>query len=276
MTRAGVGSCRSTLNVAVLQATSPVDHDVDNLTYLSSQVAAARDLGAQLLVTPELFIASYNPPAVRDRDGAEHREQIAAMADEYGIGIVASTVEHAGTDRHISASLFGVDGTEITRYRKVHLFGEAERAAFTPGTTAPEIVEFFGVRVALGICFDVEFPEFVRAAAVAGAELLCIPTAVPLRAAEGYGANPFDARLVPAMVVPTRALESQLFIAYANHAGPQFAGLSTVADPYGRRLATADGDNFALIVAEVSMATLDQARRDTDYLANASITGRLG
>ncbi|WP_308159904.1 nitrilase-related carbon-nitrogen hydrolase [Arthrobacter sp. ISL-5] len=117
-----------------------------------------------------------------------------------------------------------------------------------------------------------EFPEFARAAALAGAELLCIPTAVPLRAAVPSGVagqsdtHPLDTRLIPAMVVPTRALESQLFIAYANHAGPHFAGLSTVADPYGRRLAAA-GDDAALIFADVAVSTLPQARLDTDYLS---------
>ena len=133
-------------------------------------------------------------------------------------------------------------------------------------------MRFNGFNVALGICFDIEFPEFARAAALAGAELLCIPTAVPLRtggpaeAAGQGGAHLFDTRLIPAMVVPTRALESQLFIAYANHAGPHFAGLSTVADPYGRRLAAA-GDDAALIVADVARSTLIQARLDTDYLS---------
>ena len=73
------------------------------------------------------------------------------------------------------------------------------------------------------------------------------------------------------MVVPTRALENQLFIAYANHAGPCFAGLSTVADPYGRCLAAA-GDAAELIVADVDIAVLRRARQDTDYLSHLTIS----
>ena len=257
------------IRVAVLQGTGLVNSPQQNLNGLSSRAQEARAQGADLLVTPELYVSGYAPSLVHTTDGEAQRRQLADIAASAGLAIVGSTVEHDGDRHYISASFFDRDGTELTRYRKQHLFGAAEKGAFDAGEAAPAVVRFNGVNVALGICFDIEFPEFVRAAAVAGAELLCVPTAVPLR--EGgrpasAATHPFDTRLIPAMVVPTRALESQLFIAYANHAGPHFAGLSTVADPYGRRLAAA-GDDAALIVADIALSTLRQARRDTDYLS---------
>ncbi|ALV43864.1 carbon-nitrogen hydrolase [Pseudarthrobacter sulfonivorans] len=254
------------MRVAVLQATGLVNSAAENLRRLSSQAREARRRGADLLVTPELFVSGYAPTLVHTKDGTVHREQLAAIAREYAIGLVASTVEHEGGRHYISASFFNAEGTELTRYRKQNLFGSSEKSVFTPGADAPAIVEFHGANVALGICFDVEFPEFVRAAALAGAELLCVPTAVPLRESDSTGAQPFDTRLIPSMVVPTRALESQVYIAYANHAGPHFAGLSTIADPYGRHLSAAAADG-ELIVANINLNTLSQARRDTDYLS---------
>lgn len=254
------------LRVAVLQATGLVNSVTENLRRIAARAHEAKQRGAKLLVTPELFTSGYAPSLVHGADGAAQREHLAAIAVEHGIALVASTVEHEDGRHYISASLFGPDGVELTRYRKQNLFGADENSVFTPGTEAPAVVDFNGVRIALGICFDVEFPEFVRSAALAGAELLCVPTAVPLRAADDAGEQLFDTRLIPSMVVPTRALESQLFIAYANHAGPDFAGLSTIADPYGRRLATASGEG-ELILADVDLAVLAQARRDTDYLA---------
>lgn len=254
------------LRVAVLQATGLVSSITENLRRIASRAQEARRRDAQLLVTPELFASGYAPTLVHGTDGAAHREQLAAIAVEHGIALVASTVEHEEDRHYITASLFGPDGTELTRYRKQNLFGGDENSVFSPGTEPPAVVDFNGVKLALGICFDVEFPEFVRSTALAGAELLCVPTAVPLRAPDVSREQPFDTRLIPSMVVPTRALESQLFIAYANHAGPNFAGLSTIADPYGRRLATAPGED-ELIFADVNLAVLAQARRDTDYLA---------
>ncbi|MHC6220909.1 nitrilase-related carbon-nitrogen hydrolase [Arthrobacter sp. MMS24-S77] len=254
------------LRVAVLQATGLVNSVAENLRRIAVGAHGAKQRGAKLLVTPELFTSGYAPTLVHGTDGAAQREQLAAIAVEHGIAVVASTVEHDDGGHYISASLFDPDGRELTRYRKQNLFGTDENSVFTPGSEAPAVVDFNGVKIALGICFDVEFPEFVRSTALAGAELLCVPTAVPLRAADDSGEQPFDTRLIPAMVVPTRALESQLYIAYANHAGPNFAGLSTIADPYGRRLAAASGEG-ELILADVDLAILAQARRDTDYLA---------
>jgi predicted amidohydrolase len=254
------------IRVAVLQGTGLVNSPQENLNRIASRAQEARAQGADLLVTPELFVSGYAPSLVHTTDGVAQRRQLADIAVASGLAIVGSTVEHDRDRRYISASFFDRDGAELTRYRKQHLFGAAEKGAFDAGEAAPAVVPFNGVNVALGICFDIEFPEFVRAAAVAGTELLCVPTAVPLRAGGQSDAHLFDTRLIPAMVVPTRALESQLFIAYANHAGPHFAGLSTVADPYGRRLAAA-GDDEELIVADIAVATVRQARLDTDYLA---------
>jgi predicted amidohydrolase len=261
------------LRVAVLQSTGLVNSPQENLRRIAARAREARRLGADILVTPELFISGYAPSLVHGKDGAAQRVQLADIASSTGLALVASTVEHAGGNHYISASFFGPDGSELTRYRKQHLFGPAERQAFEPGQEQPAVVPFSGINVALGICFDIEFPEFARAAAVAGAELLCIPTAVPLRSGnpgDGGDDHPFDTRLIPSMVVPTRALENQMFIAYANHSGSHFAGLSTVADPYGRRLAAA-ADEDQLILADVDPAVLRRARRDTDYLSHLTI-----
>ena len=198
------------LRVAVLQSTGLVNSPQENLRRIAARAGEARQLGADILVTPELFVSGYAPSLVHGQDGAAQRVQLADIAASAGLALVASTVEHAGGNHYISASFFGPDGSELTRYRKQHLFGPAERQAFEPGQEQPAVVPFGGINVALGICFDIEFPEFARAAAVAGAELLCIPTAVPLRSGDpgdGGDDHPFDTRLIPSMVVPTRALE---------------------------------------------------------------------
>ncbi|MGW1784636.1 nitrilase-related carbon-nitrogen hydrolase [Streptomyces sp. NPDC002143] len=256
------------LRVGILQATGVVGDPHHNLAALAKAAHTARSRGVQLLVTPELFVSGYDPVAVADDDGHEQRRSLAGIARAAGLALVASTVDRRHGERFVSASLFDGDGLELTRYHKAHLFGPAEHAVFTPGGERPRVVPLHGVRVALGLCFDVEFPEFTRAVARSGAELLCVPTAVPLRPSADGRPAPFDTRLVPAMVVPTRALESQLFIAYANHAGPGFAGLSCLSDPYGRRVAAGESDE-ELVVADMERRTLLDARRDTDYLSSS-------
>ena len=78
------------------------------------------------------------------------------------------------------------------------------------------------------ICYDVEFPENVRAHALAGTDLLLVPTALM---------RPFE--FVAESVVPVRAFENQLYVAYVNRVGPEgefdFVGLVCLAGARRRR-----------------------------------------
>ena len=99
-----------------------------------------------------------------------------------------------------------------------------------------------GWRVAILVCFDIEFAEPARVCALAGAELLIMPTALT----EG----PVDT-LTPMCVVPTRAMENGLFVVYSNLSGDaecdelgglmRFCGRSAIIGPDGTDLARAQG-----------------------------------
>ncbi|MGY2747310.1 nitrilase-related carbon-nitrogen hydrolase [Arthrobacter sp. UYCu723] len=254
------------MRIALLQAMGVVGAGQENRETLEGAARSTASGGAELLLTPELFLSGYDPLRVHQDDGDRHRDWIAGIAAAAGIRIAASTVEHGSDGSYICASIFDRTGQELTRYRKQHLFGAAETAVFRPGRWQPELVRIGEFTAALGICFDVEFPEFAREQALRGADLLLIPTAVPLRAGVGGVPHPLDTTLVSTLLVPARALESQLFIAYANHAGPRFSGTSTVADPYGRRIATAGDAGTEVLFADLDHALVRQARTDIGYL----------
>lgn len=255
------------LSIAVMQATAPVNDISGNLERVEEFVVRAGGRGAELIVTPELFASGYAPERVRDSDGAAIRAELARLARQHRIAIVGSSVERAGSGLFVCASLFDHRGIELTRYRKAHLFGAEEKRVFTPGDDLPQLVVYRGVTMALGICYDIEFAEFARSAAERGAEMLCIPTAVPATGDIG-GATPgltFNAERLSTLMVPTRALENGLYIAYANHAAPDFTGLSCIASPYGTVLAAA-GRGEELLVAEVDGAEVTRARALNTYL----------
>ncbi|WP_322899858.1 nitrilase-related carbon-nitrogen hydrolase, partial [Actinacidiphila rubida] len=152
------------------------------------------------------------------------------------------------------------DGAELVVYRKAHLFGDYERTAFTPGDRPLAQATVDGVRVGLLICYDVEFPEAVRAHALAGTELLLVPTALM---------RPYE--FVPQVLVPARAYENGMHVAYANRCGPEgefdFAGLSCLAGPDGTVRARA-GAGPELLVASVDPEAVRAARAETPYLAD--------
>lgn len=266
--------------ISVLQAQGAVGAVDDNLKVLRSFAERAAGEGTDILVTPELFATGYAPAKVAGEDGSAVRERIAQIAADLGVAIVASTVEHtversagfaanATTERRfISASLFASDGNELTRYRKSNLFGGEEQEVFDLGDAPAEVVEVAGLRVALAICYDIEFPEIARRAAVAGAEALLIPTAVPSTGdvAGDQPGHTYNAEVISTHMVPVRALENGLYIAYANHSGPGFTGLSTIASPYGNTLAISGRDDTELLSAEFFSSEVAKSREVNTYL----------
>lgn len=255
------------VQIAAWQATGVVGDLQGNLQRLARAASKSSDEGVDILVTPELFSTGYAPAMVFDSNGESIRDRLADIARTSGLALVASTVDRDGDQRFISASFFDAEGTERTRYRKSYLFGEEERSVFHPGSSAPEILAYAGLRIALGICYDVEFPEFVRGAARSGAEALLIPTAVPTTGdVGGLPTNrTYNADRISTLMVPCRAMESGMYIAYANHAGPDFTGLSCIAGPHGNVLAEADRRESTLF-AQVDAMEVQRARRINTYL----------
>ena len=64
-------------------------------------------------------------------------------------------------------------------YRKAHLW-DSENAVFDRGDDLPLVVDTEHGRIGVMICYDIEFPEWVRAVALSGADLLCAPVNWPL------------------------------------------------------------------------------------------------
>jgi predicted amidohydrolase len=263
------------MRVGIVQAAA-VPGDVDrNLAVLERWVGEAAKQGADVVVTPELFATGYDPATAWTHDAEQIRGHLARVARRAGVGLVASTVDHAGDRSHISASFFDPDDGEIGRVRKRHLYGATERQYFAPGDDYGLPVDWRGLRWGLGICYDVEFPEFARAQARHGAQALLVPTAVPVLddpgplPRDGEATAPEDrysATLTSTLQVPSRALENGLYIAYANHAGEGFTGYSCIATPAGRHAVLMDASTEGVAVAPIKAAMVEHARGLNTYL----------
>ncbi|MDG9422980.1 hypothetical protein OLF92_10885, partial [Streptococcus pneumoniae] len=86
--------------------------------------------------------------------------------------------ERAGEDVHNSVVLIDRQGWVLSNYRKTHLYGPVDEAAFAPGAGFAEPAVVDDVSVGLLICYDIEFPEPARALALAGAQLIVVPTSL--------------------------------------------------------------------------------------------------
>jgi predicted amidohydrolase len=233
------------MRIAVWQARGP-DAGAVRLDEAAARAAAA---GADVVVTPELFVTGYGGPFPGPDPTLLPRLQEIAAA--HRIAVVASE-PHEG---HITAVVVAPDGALAGRYRKTHLWGDDERAAFTPGDGTPLVVEIGGLRCAVIVCYDVEFPEAVRGLALAGVQAVLVPTAL-------------DDEAIARVLVPARAMENRVALAYANQIGPGFCGASVIVGPDGRELARAGSAGEELLVADVTAQDLERARGLGDYLAD--------
>lgn len=249
------------LNLALFQA-RPTFRSVDDaLSDLDVAMSRAADAGAKMLVTPELYFSGYGcTDAVRAAaqvQGSSSLQAAGHLAARHGVGLVLGYPEKSGGALYNSGAVFDRGGNLISNYRKVALPNDFERECFTPGT-GPEAFEFEGVRCSVLICYDIEFPELARRAALLGAELLLVPTA--LRA---------KWRIVSDAIVPSRAYENAMFVGYcdfsAEEPGSRFSGASSICAPDGQHLCLAPAPQN-LFLATIDTAAIHLRKSDFDFL----------
>jgi predicted amidohydrolase len=246
------------VQVAAVQLCLQVGDVRRNRAGALAAIGAAADQGARVIVLPELTPSGYvfaSPAEARSlaepADGATVSQWAAAAADR-GVVIVGG-FDELGADGQLynSAALVDPGGVRAV-YRKVHLW-DAESDFFVPGSApSPVVATEFGA-IAVMICYDVEFPEWVRRPALAGADLLAVPTNWP--------AEPVPPGERPMVVanVQAAAFANRMFIAAACRCGPErgvsWVGGSLIAGPDGYPLAGPAGpDDPALLVAACDLA----------------------
>ncbi|MCJ8520085.1 putative amidohydrolase [Pseudorhizobium tarimense] len=235
-----------------------------NLERIAAAAEKAAAEGAKLLITPELALTGYGasdrfPSLASPAEGAGP-ERLSQIARRHGLTIVAGFAEAVGSTVYNSALLTDGQG-QTTVYRKSHLYGPYERQWFCPEDPQAVIANVDGVKLGMLICYDVEFPENVRRLALAGVDLIVVPTALPVG---------WSGRFIAEHMIRVRAFENQVFVAYVNHCGKDenfaYAGLSRIAAPDGNLLAKAPAEGEALLFAEIIPSAFDKSRSENTYL----------
>lgn len=251
------------MKIAIWQALSTPGDLKNNIDRLNNAAQQAAANGAELLITPEMFITGYNigQSVVPMAHKLAAENLLGPIALEHGIALIVGEPVCSQDGIYNAATFFSADGQVIESYHKTHLFGALDRAMFVPGQLRPRVFEYRGIRFAMLICYDVEFPETVRECAMAGADVIVVPTAQMM---------PFVQ--VNDHVIPARAWENQVYIAYVNQHGSDgeltYVGRSLVVAPDGRCLAKAPPSGEVLLYAEVSSHEVAIGRDKNPYLSD--------
>ena len=180
-------------------------------------------------------------------------ERLMAKARELELVVVFNLYEIDESGRTFDSSpVIDADGTLLGVCRMVHITDyEAfhEKDYYHPGNTGAPVFDTRVGKVGVAICYDRHYPEYMRALALGGADLVVIPQAGALGEwPEGL----FEAE------VRTAAFQNGYFVALCNRVGVEekltFAGESFVSDPDGRIIASGKRLEEDLVVAELDFA----------------------
>jgi predicted amidohydrolase len=276
------------LRVAAVQLNSR-DDKAANIAAAEAGIARAAELGARLVVLPELW--TYLGPAEGNRVNAEPipgpvSELLAALAGRYGLILHGGSLFElpagsADDARPYNTSvLFGPDGALLATYRKLHLFDAVPDESAAPYRESATVaagqaivsIEIDGLKLGLATCYDLRFPELFRALALGGAELFLLPAAFTLETGRDHWEP----------LIRARAIENGCYVIAAGQVGtypPKRTayGRSMIVDPWGTVLAQAP-DEPTVITAEIDLDRVADVRRRIPSLANrrADIYGNPG
>lgn len=228
----------------------PVMGDVDaNADRVESEL---RDGRADVLITPELFLTGYGADLTGCRREVE--ERIARMSDlcrDTDRAVALGAPRFADDGVYNSIAFLSPDGD--VWYDKIHLarFGIYSEDGFLAGDR-PAIGMYHGIGFGLCVCYDVFFPEVLRASSVAGSVVnVCV-------AASAVPSKPFLDRVLPA-----RALENVSYIAYVNNIGTasglEMHGCTRGLDPFGDTVADC-GTSESIAVMTVDTERVAECR----------------
>lgn len=232
--------------------------------WLEKTLSEGRDGLGDLLLLPELFATGYNIGAevkslAEPRDGPLAR-RMAALAKAHRIALHYGYPERDGDVIYNAAQFFDADGKALGHHRKLALPPGWEREYFTPGAGISTF-DYKGLTFATLICYDAEFPETIRRAAQNGAGVVLVPTAL---------GTPW--RWVSDILIPARAYENGVYLAYANSAGSErdldYLGRSFIAAPDGVELARAESAP-SILTAEIDPARIKAAQDLLPYIFEA-------
>ncbi|MDD4599723.1 Deaminated glutathione amidase [bioreactor metagenome] len=249
-----------------------VDNKAENLHKAAEMVRRAAKSGCQIAVLPEMFNCPYQselfPSYAESFPNGETIRLLARLAKEENIVIVGGSIPEKDGERVYNTSfIFAENGELIGRHRKLHLFDVDIKAGtvfkesdtLTAGNDIT-VVTACGVKLGIGICYDIRFIELAREMTDRGAQVLIYP------AAFGLVTGPAHWELL----MKARAIDNQVFVigaAPARTLGAKYQayGHSIAVDPWGRIVAEAD-ETESLLTIVLDLKTIASVREELPIL----------
>ena len=259
------------MHIALIQQHASPDKAENVARGLRLFETAAR-AGAELVGFAELAFEPFYPQNPAGPGSLAQSEPVpgpitdafAAKAREFGVVAVLNLFERDGTRTFDCSPVIDADGTVAGRTRMVHITEYAcfhEQGYYTPGDSGAPVYHTRAGRIGVAICYDRHYPEYMRALALGGADLVVVPQAGSVGEwPEGL----YEAEMRVA------AFQNGYFVALCNRVGQEekltFAGESFVCGPDGRVIARAAEGLDEILYADVDFAQNESSHARTLFL----------
>jgi beta-ureidopropionase len=256
------------VKIALVQQAVTADREHNLRQGISAMETAAR-AGAHLVAFPELAFepfypqrpASGTPWVCAEPVPGPTTDRVARAARELGVVVVINLYERDGERAYDCSPVIDADGTLLGRTRMIHITDYPcfhEQGYYTPGDTGAPVYRTAAGAIGVAICYDRHYPEYMRALALGGAELVVVPQA---GAVDEWPEGLYEAEMRVA------AFQNGYFTALCNRVGEEssltFSGESFICDPDGSVIARGRKLQEEIIHAEIDLTKVrdSHARR---------------
>jgi N-carbamoylputrescine amidase len=232
------------MRIALIQQKASLDRDANRRRGLEALGRAAAS-GAEVICFAELAFDPFYPQERASNEKLAFAEPVpgptvqmfAREAARLGVVVVLNVFERDGDRTYDTSPVLDADGTLLGTTRMVHITDYDcfhEKGYYAPGDHGAPVYETRFGKIGVAICYDRHYPEYLRALALGGAEVVFVPQA---GAVGEWPAGLYEAEMRVA------AFQNGFFTALCNRVGQEarltFAGESFVCDPAGNVIARA-------------------------------------
>jgi N-carbamoylputrescine amidase len=246
------------MKIALIQQKASIDIEA-NITKGVDAVKEAAKNGANIICFAELAFTPFYPQKVSTGKNLELAKTIPGpttniftqLAKELGVVIILNLYEKENDNTYDSSPVIDVDGTILGVTRMIHITDYKcfhEKGYYSPGNNgAPVYNTKFG-KIGVAICYDRHYPEYMRALAIKGAEIVFIPQA---GAVGEWSEGLYEAEMRVA------SFQNGYYTALCNRVGKEecltFAGESFVCDPAGNVVAKANKGTEEILYCDIDL-----------------------
>jgi len=252
------------MKIALIQKKASQDIKINIEKGLASVREAAAN-GANIVCFAELAFTPFYPKRPAGNNILDLAELIpgpttdtfAELAKELGVVTVLNLFESDGNKTYDSSPVINIDGKILGITRMLHITEYDcfyEQGYYTPGDTGAPVYDTPFGKLGVSICYDRHYPEYMRALALHGAEIVFIPQA---GAIGEWPEGLYEAEM------RVQAFHNGYFTALCNRVGEEecltFAGESFVCNPDGKVIARAGENTEEILYCDVNLEAVEKS-----------------